>query len=366
MGIFLADLSIKGDVRPFMASLLLREIIRAATSRKTADLADRRPWYLRIDEFPEFLKASGSSGEFETILTQMRKYGISLTLIHQNMAQLDEGLRKALNNNARTKSFYPTIDAKEAKAIEDVLGGSVKAADLLNIPEYHMILKVYGTPGVMTVAPLPLVEIPVWPEPPPVPATVAAQPRMAQWRTPPVVPVDVLDDGVVRNMVQRRAGETPGARHARIEELYQLVHGAETAEGVTRILCALEADDFRLYSACRKDVDRQCRADLLAHPGLERDVMRRRRQLSDWRYGTPRVEVRAQTRRVLAQRAGQDEGATGAQRAGGSPPQYPGVSLAGEGPPTTGDDLVRSSKAKSGPKKVANGPRPPRLDDDEL
>lgn len=56
---------------------------------------DRRPFHLYVDEFQSFATTG-----FGLILSEARKYGLTLTLAHQYLAQLTDPLRDAVFGNA--------------------------------------------------------------------------------------------------------------------------------------------------------------------------------------------------------------------------------------------------------------------------
>lgn len=81
-----------------LGALLTTTIMRAALSRTDLPPHQRRPFHLYADEFQSFATES-----FALILSEARKYALSLTLGHQYLAQLPESLRHAVLGN--TGSF---------------------------------------------------------------------------------------------------------------------------------------------------------------------------------------------------------------------------------------------------------------------
>ena len=143
--IFLANLS-KGRLGDRNTSLLglilVSKFLQAAFSRvdTTGDLPT---FYLYIDEFQNF--ATPSIG---TILSEARKYKLSLVIAHQFIAQLDEKIRDAVVGNVGTKAAFRvgTTDAEFlAKQFEPVFGQQ----DLENLPNRHAVcaLLVDGVPA---------------------------------------------------------------------------------------------------------------------------------------------------------------------------------------------------------------------------
>src|SRR3989344_3523838 len=101
--IFLANLS-KGRLGERNTSLLgliiVSKFLQAAFSRVDTR-GDLPVFYLYIDEFQNFATPS-----IATILSEARKYKLSLTVAHQFIAQLDEKIRDAVVGNVGTKAAF--------------------------------------------------------------------------------------------------------------------------------------------------------------------------------------------------------------------------------------------------------------------
>ncbi len=143
--IFLANLS-KGRLGDRNTSLLglilVSKFLQAAFSRVDTR-GDLPVFYLYIDEFQNF--ATPSIG---TILSEARKYKLSLVIAHQFIAQLDEKIRDAVVGNVGTKAAFRvgTTDAEFlAKQFEPTFGQQ----DLENLPNRHAVcaLLVNGVPA---------------------------------------------------------------------------------------------------------------------------------------------------------------------------------------------------------------------------
>ena len=77
-----------------IGSLLITKIQIDAMSRADIAASKRRPFYLYIDEFQNFATKS-----FATILSEARKYKLSLILANQYTSQLDEDIKNAIFGN---------------------------------------------------------------------------------------------------------------------------------------------------------------------------------------------------------------------------------------------------------------------------
>jgi hypothetical protein len=78
-----------------LGALLSTALATAALSRADTPEHERRPFYLYADEFQNY-----ASNGFAVILSEARKYALSLTLGHQYLGQLSENLRQAVLGNA--------------------------------------------------------------------------------------------------------------------------------------------------------------------------------------------------------------------------------------------------------------------------
>lgn len=84
--IFLAKLSqgLIGEENSYLlGALLVSKIQQAAMARQMRDASERKPFYLYVDEFQNFVTPSMAS-----ILSGARKYGLGLILAHQELRQL--------------------------------------------------------------------------------------------------------------------------------------------------------------------------------------------------------------------------------------------------------------------------------------
>ncbi len=77
-----------------IGSLFMTKLKLAAFSRSEIPKEQRAQFYLYIDEFQNF-----ASKTFIELLSESRKYGLSLTLAHQNLTQLPEDLQDSILTN---------------------------------------------------------------------------------------------------------------------------------------------------------------------------------------------------------------------------------------------------------------------------
>lgn len=94
-----------GETRRLLGSLLVTGLEQAAASRQDVPRASRRACYAYIDEFQDFAANPGSVKSLAQILSECRKFGLHLTLAHQNLSQLSERMLGAIGN-IQTKVIF--------------------------------------------------------------------------------------------------------------------------------------------------------------------------------------------------------------------------------------------------------------------
>ena len=143
--IFLANLS-KGRLgdrnTALLGLVLVSKFLQAAFSRVDTR-GDLPVFYLYIDEFQNFATPS-----IATILSEARKYKLSLTVAHQFIAQLEESIRDAVIGNVGTK-IAMRIGTTDAEFLEKQFAPVFTAQDLENLPNRTGVasLLVNGVPA---------------------------------------------------------------------------------------------------------------------------------------------------------------------------------------------------------------------------
>lgn len=111
--VVLVNLS-KGVLRTnsfLLGALFVAKIQMAAMSRQSLPPSERVPFYLYVDEFQNYATLS-----FAEIMSEARKYGLSLILAHQSLEQLDEKLRAIILANAKNFVIFRT-DRQDAELL---------------------------------------------------------------------------------------------------------------------------------------------------------------------------------------------------------------------------------------------------------
>ncbi len=94
-----------------LGALFVAKIQMAAMSRVDLPPSKRKTFYLYVDEFQNYATLS-----FAEIMSEARKYGLSLILAHQSLVQLDRELRDIILGNAKNLAIF-RCDRQDAELI---------------------------------------------------------------------------------------------------------------------------------------------------------------------------------------------------------------------------------------------------------
>ena len=124
-----------------LGALLTTTIAQAALSRADIPADKRRVFHLYADEFQSF-----ATDSFALILSEARKYGLTLTVAHQYLEQLPDKLRAAVFGNVGSMLACRTGATDAAIVAEQLgLGGADALLDLPNHTAWARLL-VGGVP----------------------------------------------------------------------------------------------------------------------------------------------------------------------------------------------------------------------------
>ncbi len=104
-----------------LGSLFISKIKSEALSRADIPESRRVPFHLVVDEFQNFMGYN-----FEEILSEARKYKLSLILAHQNLAQIDKSMRESIFGNVATTLFF-RLGHNDIREISNVFKESDKS-----------------------------------------------------------------------------------------------------------------------------------------------------------------------------------------------------------------------------------------------
>lgn len=137
--IFIVNLSkgrIGEDASRLLGGMLITKIQLSAMGRVDIPLeADRQDFFLYVDEFQNFATES-----FAGILSEARKYRLSLIMAHQYIKQLDEKVADAVFGNVGTIVSF-RIGADDAEMLEKEYSPTFMVEDIVNLPKFHVYLK---------------------------------------------------------------------------------------------------------------------------------------------------------------------------------------------------------------------------------
>lgn len=123
------------DNAGILGAFLVTKVQLAAMSRSDIpDVADRRPFYLYVDEFQNF-----ATDSFAVILSEARKYGLNLTVANQYVAQMTDSVRDAVFGNVGTTISF-RVSADDAPVLVKQFEPTFEAGDLLQLNNRHFVI----------------------------------------------------------------------------------------------------------------------------------------------------------------------------------------------------------------------------------
>jgi hypothetical protein len=98
------------------------------------DVADRRPFYLYVDEFQNF-----ATDSFAVILSEARKYGLNLTVANQYISQMTDSVRDAVFGNVGTTISF-RVSADDAPILSKQFEPVFDQSDLIQMNNRHFVI----------------------------------------------------------------------------------------------------------------------------------------------------------------------------------------------------------------------------------
>lgn len=132
-----------GDINANLIGLIIvGKILMATLSRADSLGKNLPPFYLYIDEFQNI-----TTNSISTILSEARKYKLSLNIAHQFIAQLEEGIRDSVFGNVGSIAAF-RVGAEDAEYLEKQFSPVFTAKDIMSIDNRNAYLKmlVNGSP----------------------------------------------------------------------------------------------------------------------------------------------------------------------------------------------------------------------------
>lgn len=123
------------DSAALLGSLIITKLQLAAMERVHMAHDERTDFHLYVDEFQRF-----STRSFATILSEARKYGLTLTLAHQYIAQLPDTVREAIFGNVGTFISF-RVGAEDARYLQHHFHPTFAKQDLMQLPNHHIYVR---------------------------------------------------------------------------------------------------------------------------------------------------------------------------------------------------------------------------------
>ena len=131
------------DSSALLGGLLVTAIGLAAYTRADMPEAQRRNFFVYVDEFQSFTTLALAS-----MLSELRKYRVGFTIAHQYMHQLEPDVRHAVLGNVGSMISF-RVGAEDAPYLVREFHERFEEADFLQLPNHRIYLKLMidGTPS---------------------------------------------------------------------------------------------------------------------------------------------------------------------------------------------------------------------------
>jgi hypothetical protein len=114
--------------------LIVNKIQMAALSRVDMYGKKMEDFFLYIDEFQNV-----TTNSIESILSEARKYRLSLTVAHQYISQLEDGIRNAVFGNVGSMAVF-RVGSDDAQFLESKFKPTFTAKDIMGIENHNAYL----------------------------------------------------------------------------------------------------------------------------------------------------------------------------------------------------------------------------------
>ena len=127
------------DNSTLLGAFLVSSIQQAAMTRADIPEETRRDFFLYVDEFQNF-----TTGSFASVLSEARKYRLSLCVAHQYLSQLNEPTADAVWGNVGSLVAFQ-VGSDDAELLARQLSkypDQMQPQDLTNLPKYTAYARV--------------------------------------------------------------------------------------------------------------------------------------------------------------------------------------------------------------------------------
>lgn len=118
-----------------LGAMMITKMQLAAMSRVDTPEAQRKDFWLYVDEFQNF-----STESFANILSEARKYRLGLIMAHQYIEQLSDEVRAAVFGNVGTMIAF-RVGATDAEEFEKEFQPVFLGEDIVTLPAHHVYLR---------------------------------------------------------------------------------------------------------------------------------------------------------------------------------------------------------------------------------
>lgn len=133
----LAKGSIGEDTSAVLGTAILTRLQLAAYRRIAIKEEDRKPFYLYVDEFQNFV-----SPLFIQILSESRKYKLFLTMAEQSTSQQDRELTENILDNAGTIVCFRTGNPADEELMLHQFKEYVEEGEITHLPKYNFYMRI--------------------------------------------------------------------------------------------------------------------------------------------------------------------------------------------------------------------------------
>lgn len=118
-----------------LGAMIITKIYQSALARANMPEEERVPFFMYVDEFQNF-----ATDSFANILSESRKYRLSLTVAHQYISQLPEQIKKTVFGNVGSMISF-RVGPEDAALLEKEFEPKFKANDIINLAIQDIYLK---------------------------------------------------------------------------------------------------------------------------------------------------------------------------------------------------------------------------------
>jgi hypothetical protein len=119
----------------FLGLVLVPKILVAAMSRQDMEMSKRRDFFLYVDEFQNF-----ATPDFAQILSEARKYRLSLIVANQFIGQMEEEIKNAIFGNVGTIASF-RVGVNDASYLQREFQPTFNETDLINIDRFNAYMR---------------------------------------------------------------------------------------------------------------------------------------------------------------------------------------------------------------------------------